>query len=257
MSETVNTHIDAAFISLYVFWIAFAAIIYYLIREGRREGFPLLHERRGELVVARPSTPPPPKSFLTVHHGRVVPHTPERDLTGLLAPTALWPGAPLTPLGNPMADGVGPAAYALRADVPDMTFDDNTPKVVPLRTIPDYSIAPEDPNPVGFQVITADGRVAGTIVDAWLDRSDMLIRYLEADAEATGGPRRVVFPMFLATVNRNRREVNVVSVMSYQFLEAPMLKNPDTITLQEEDRVAGYFSGGHMYAEPSRLGPIV
>ena len=256
-SELINTHVDLALISLYVFWVAFAALIYYLVRESRREGFPLLNEVRGELVVRNPMTPPPPKSFLTLHHGRIVPETPERDLTGLLSPLGLLPGAPLQPLGNPMADGVGPASYALRADVPDMTFDDNTPTIVPLRTAPAYSIAAEDPNPVGFAVITADGRVAGTVVDAWVDRSDMLIRYLEADAEGTTGQRRIVFPMFLATIDRNRREVNVVSVMSHQFLEAPGLQNPDTITLREEDRISGYFAGGHMYATPSRFGPVV
>ena len=31
-------------------------------------------------------------------------------------------GSPLVPTGNPMVDGVGPAAWADRADVPDLTF---------------------------------------------------------------------------------------------------------------------------------------
>lgn len=256
-SDTINTHFDLALVSLYVFWVAFAGLIYYLVRESRREGFPLLNEVRGELVVRAPYTAPPEKSFLTAHHGRIVPHTPERDLTGLLSPQSLLPGAPLQPLGNPMADGVGPASYAMRADVPDMTFDDNTPKIVPLRTAPAYSIAEEDPNPVGFAVVTADGLQAGTVVDAWVDRSDMLIRYLEADAEGTTGMRRIVFPMFLATVNARERRVNVVSVLAHQFLEAPGLQNADTITLREEDRISGYFAGGHMYATPSRFGPVL
>jgi photosynthetic reaction center H subunit len=36
-----------------------------------------------------------------------------------------------------------------------------------------------------------------------------------------------------------------------------MLKNADTITLREEDRISGYFAGGHMYATPQRLGPLL
>ncbi|RYI79497.1 MAG: photosynthetic reaction center subunit H, partial [Acetobacteraceae bacterium] len=119
------------------------------------------------------------------------------------------------------------------------------------------SIAEEDPNPVGFSVVTADGIVAGTIVDAWVDRSDMLIRYLEADAEGTAGTRRVVFPMFLATINARLRQVNVVSVMAHHFLDAPGLQNAETITLREEDRISGYFAGGHMYATPDRFGPVL
>ena len=43
-----------------------------------------------------------------------------------------WPGAPLEPTGDPMLDGVGPGAYAMRADTPDLTLD-GLPKIVPLR----------------------------------------------------------------------------------------------------------------------------
>ena len=34
-------------------------------------------------------------------------------------PIGPWPGAPLEPDGDPMVDGVGPAAYAERLDIPD------------------------------------------------------------------------------------------------------------------------------------------
>ena len=37
-----------------------------------------------------------------------------------------------------MRDGVGPAAYAERADTPDLTVD-GAPKIVPLRVAPDFT----------------------------------------------------------------------------------------------------------------------
>ena len=42
-----------------------------------------------------------------------------------------------------------------------------------------------------------------------------------------------------------------------QFLAAPALKNPDQITLLEEDKVSAYFAGGYMYATPNRQEPAL
>ena len=42
-----------------------------------------------------------------------------------------------------------------------------------------------------------------------------------------------------------------------QFLAAPALKNPDEITLLEEERVSAYFAGGYMYATPNRQEPAL
>jgi photosynthetic reaction center H subunit len=61
--------------------------------------------------------------------------------------------------------------------------------------------------------------------------------------------------MFLATVHPAQGEVRVESVLSGQFAEAPALKNPDQITLLEEDKVSAWFGGGHMYATPERSEP--
>ena len=256
-SAAITTHIDVAQVVLYAFWIFFAGLIWYLRGEDKREGYPLESDRSAHVTVQGLPPIPAPKTLQLAHEGKIIPHRTERDLTGLLAPAAPWPGAPMTPLGDPMRDGVGPASYAMRADVPDVTFDEQLPKIVPLRAAPGYYLAAQDPDPRGYAVITADGRVAGTVVDAWIDRSETLVRYLEADAEGSSGARRVVFPMALARVDGKRRQVKVVSVLAAQFVEAPMIKNPDTITLLEEDRISGYFAGGHMYATPQRLGPYI
>ena len=42
-----------------------------------------------------------------------------------------------------------------------------------------------------------------------------------------------------------------------QLAAAPATKNPDEITLREEDRLCGYFAGGHMYASPKRTEPVL
>ncbi len=253
----ITSYIDVAQVALYVFWLFFAGLVLYLRQEDKREGYPLENERSPHVKVQGFPPIPAPKSLQLAHEGHRIPRPQERDLTGLLIPTAAWPGAPMQPLGDPMQDGVGPASYALRAEVPDVTFDEQLPKIVPLRAAKGYYLAAQDPDPRGYQVVTADGRIAGTVVDCWIDRSETVVRYLEADAEGSSGARRVVFPMALARVDPKRRIVKVVSVLSNQFVEAPMLKDADTITLREEDRISGYFAGGHLYATPQRLGPLV
>ena len=214
----------------------------------------------------------------------------ERDLTGLLAPSAPWPGAPMEPLGDPMQDGVGPASYAQRAEQPDLTYDEQLPKIVPLRAAPGYYLATEDPDPRGYEVVTADGVMAGVVNEAWVDRSETFVRYLEltvpkpadwpiapalADPtaplpEAVGddhpvpmedalasGSRRVLVPMQLVRLEPSRRRIRIKSVMSHQLAAAPSIARPYQITLREEDRISGYFAGGHMYATPSRMGPVL
>ena len=251
-----STQFDAALLSLYLFYGAFIVLIMYLRNEDRREGFPLVHEQNGELVVINPRSAPRPKVWNLAHGGPTVAGREERDLTGLLTPTARVPGAPRLPLGNPLADGVGPAAYAMRADVPDLTFDAALPKIVPLRVASEYSIAHEDIDPRGWYMLAADKRVVGTVKDLWVDRSDVLLRYIEV-AVPGANACSVVFPIGLANFDRSKQEACTSALLADQFLAAPGLKNPDQITLLEEDMVSAYFAGGYMYATPNRQEPVL
>jgi photosynthetic reaction center H subunit len=70
-------------------------------------------------------------------------------------------GSPLIPTGDPMLDGVGPAAWADRADVPDLTAHGEA-KIVPMRVAPSFTIAGGDPDPRGLPVKAADGASATT-----------------------------------------------------------------------------------------------
>jgi len=100
-----------------------------------------------------------------------------------------WAGAPLVPVNdNPMLDGIGPGAWADRADVPDLDFEGRV-KIVPLRAAPHFQVSAKDRDPRGLPVVGADGEVGGTVVELWVDMAESLFRYLEL--EISGGARNV------------------------------------------------------------------
>ena len=47
----ITQSIDVAQLVLYLFWIFFAGLIYYLVRENHREGYPMKTERTDDLCV--------------------------------------------------------------------------------------------------------------------------------------------------------------------------------------------------------------
>lgn len=254
----ITPYIDVAQLALYAFWVFFAGLIYYLQRETKREGFPLEGDRPDETMV----TPgligtPGPKEFLSPHG---LPSTvagpgikPSQQVLHA-RPAHRWIGAPLVPTGNPMQDGVGPGAYADRLDVPDMTVD-GLIKIVPLRRAVQHGISPRDIDPRGLPVLGDDGVVGGVVSDVWVDRSEVLIRYLEvAVADAAGGPQ-VLLPMNFSRVCRDC--IKVKSILGRQFAGVPRLNNPDQVTFLEEEKVMAYYGGGTLYAEPSRQEPLV
>ncbi len=251
--------LDAAAVSLYIFFAFFAGLIYYLTRENKREGYPMINELPDRPAFATmhgfPETPPPKVFRLHYPEGATVVQgvRPERDVSAQLIPETPYPGTAFLPTGDAMRDGVGPAAYAERANEPDLAFDDHKPKIVPLRAAPGWHIAHEDPDPRGQPIITLDGEVAGRTVDVWVDRSEYILRYLEA--EVAGG-RRVLVPMALCTFSDDG-VARVISVTAAQFAAAPSVAQPEQITLLEEDRISAYFGGGHFYATPERSEPCL
>ncbi len=253
---TIVGTIDVAQVVLYAFWVFFIGLIFYLRREDKREGYPLVSDRAGGVQVIGYPTLPAPKTFLLAHGGSVsVPNGRTDPPVTRARPVADWPGAPLEPTGNPMIDGVGPGSYALRAEVPDLTVE-GTDKIVPLRIASDFFLEARDPDPRGMQVMGADRDVAGTVSDVWVDRSEYIIRYLEV--QLTGG-KRVLLPWNMAKIERWRGErvVKVRAIMGSQFADVPALQSPDRITLREEDRICGYYGGGYLYATPARAEPLV
>jgi photosynthetic reaction center H subunit len=173
-------------------------------------------------------------------------------------PVDPYNGSPLVPTGNPMLDGVGPASWASRADVPDRTALGDV-KIVPMRLATSYSIANGDPDPRGLPVHAADKQVAGTIVDVWVDRSEPQVRYYEV--KLAGGERNVMLPVgYVQWPNFGlwgNDHVIVKAITSAQFRDVPAIRSTEQITLLEEDKVMAYFAGGHLYADASRAEPII
>jgi photosynthetic reaction center H subunit len=249
----ITGYIDVAQLVLYAFWIFFAGLIYYLHRENKREGYPLESERSRSITVQGFPAVPEPKTYHLPHGGTVTAPTGKADTRPIKArPIGPWPGAPLEPTGDPMVDGVGPAAYAERADEPDLTYDGKV-KIVPLRVATDYRVESRDPDPRGMPVIGADGQAGGTVRDVWVDTAEVMIRYLEV--ELPGGGRTVLLPWNCTRVGGGK--VKVKSILGSQFANVPGLRKPDEVTLLEEDRIMGYYAGGHLYATPSRQEPLL
>jgi photosynthetic reaction center H subunit len=249
----ITSYIDVAQVALYAFWLFFAGLIYYLRREDKREGYPLVTEQPGVVLQGFPVRPPPKVFRMADGREILAPRDDESEPDYQAAPVAAWPGAPLEPMGNPMLSGSGPAAIALRLDEPEYMQEVRDFRIVPLRVATDHGLDEESPDPRGKNVIAADGLVAGTVTDAWIDRSETFIRYLEV---AIRDADHVLVPKTLAKVALDGTVI-VESVLAAQFADAPRLKHPDQVTLREEEAIQAYFGSGHLYATPARIGPLL
>lgn len=253
---SITAYIDVAQITLYAFWIFFAGLIYYLHREDKREGYPLESDRSGGRVQVQgfPAVPSP-KTFL-LRDGRSVSVPAPRGVEPPLAGTP-WSshlGSPLEPTGDPMLAGIGPGSYAQRSDIADTTAEGEL-RIVPLRVAPSFEVSHRDPDPRGLPVIGADGAVAGTVSDLWIDRAEVAFRYLEVEVAAAGGMRRVLLPINFSRIND--RQVSVRSILAAQFAQVPGTRQPDAVTLLEEDKIMAYYGGGTLYATPARQEPLL
>lgn len=253
----ITEYIDVAQVVLYLFWIFFFGLIYYLRREDKREGYPLWAESTQTAPLLNFPPMPGAKTF-KLHDGETVVLTGGRpDLRQVRAvPVAEWPGAPLMPTGNPMLDGVGPASYAERADIVETTYEGEA-KIVPLRAASGFFVDGRDPKLQGMRVLGADGVVAGTVSDVWVDRAEILIRYLEIQLSVAPDGRKVLVPLPFCRIDAGKRVVIVKSILAQQFADVPQTKTPDRVTRLEEERVAAYYAGGTLYATPKRSEPVV
>lgn len=267
-----GAYLDVAQVTLYVFWIFFACLIFYLRREDKREGYPLDSTASGGGIQHGFPRMPDPKHYrLRDGHISTLPNHKNDRRDVALTPVAKWPGAPLVPTGDPMRDGVGPGSWADREDAPELTMD-NIPAIAPLRVTPGTSIVGRDVDPRGMVVKGADDVVGGIVVDVWVDRAEALIRYLEVEvgtttrsvtaaSEAADGAaaraHRVLVPMPFALIDKYKGVINVRALHGAQFAGVPMTRHPNQVTKLEEDKIAGYFGGGLLYASPRRQEPLL
>lgn len=252
----VTSYIDVAQLALYAFWIFFAGLIYYLHRENKREGYPLESDRATRGTVQGWPPVPAPKTYRLADGTTVSiprPHTPEpRPLAA--EPTGRWPGAPLEPTGNPMLAGVGPGAYADRADIVELTFE-GAARIVPLRQAEGFDIAGEDIDPRGMPVVGADGEVGGKVLDLWVDRSEMVFRYLEVSVPNAAAGAQLLVPINFATFER--RGVRIGALHGAQLAQVPRTRQPDQVSRLEEEKIMAYFGAGTLYADARRAEPLL
>jgi len=259
----ITGEIDVAQVVLYAFWAFFAGLIFYLRREDKREGYPLESDRsRRASRVPVQGFPgiPNPKTFL-LDNGKTVekPDGKADTRTVKAEPAAPFEGAPLQPTGNPMTDGVGPAAYCEREAEPERLFNSKELKIAPLSKATDFDVIDGDPDPRGMTVVGCDDKVAGTCTDIWVDKPDAIIRYLEIDVGTEQNPRKAMLPFFLSRIvgNNGTRWISAKSVTADQFKQSPQIKSGEQITKREEDMIVAYFGSGHLYAKPERQEPLL
>jgi photosynthetic reaction center H subunit len=255
--------IDGASLIFLIFVLFFVGLIVYLRREDRREGYPLedeagkLESLSGLFFVAQP------KTFILPNGEGVLskPNALRETFQGSARRTSRAPGSPIVPSGDPMKAGIGPGSFAQRAKHPDMTMH-GLPKIVPLRTVPEYSIDEKTSDPRGMNVVGADGVVGGVVTDVWIDRVEYMARYLEvAVTPVAGAPliaaKRVLVPVPMCNVSGRKKVVEVHAVMGAHFAGAPAIQTPESVTFDEEERASAYFGGGLLYANPSRAEPLI
>lgn len=253
MTDTVVGNIDVAQIALYAFWLFFFGLIVWIQRENMREGYPLESEISGEPIKAGFFPIPEPTTYKLPHgEGDVsLPDYFREKREFAMKKVAPFTGAPYTPTGNPLTDGVGPAAWAERKDIVELTWDGHV-KMIPLRSDNEWSLAPGEYEVRGMPVVSGDGVEVGTIAEVWVDRSESIVRYFEIDLGEDG---RRLLPINSANIKRRRagNTVRVHSLYADQFVDVPQLKNPDQVTRLEEEKIMAYYAGGKLYADPARL----
>lgn len=280
----ITGYIDVAQVVLYVFWVFFFGLVLYLQVESKREGFPLETENANERVEGFPPMPKP-KTYNLYHGGSIsapMPKSENPEPQYRFRKTAPFDGAPIDPDGDPMTAGVGPGAYALMPDRPALSTE-GKPRIVPMRTHGEVSVAAEDSDPRGMQVVGCDGVAGGTVVDCWVDLGEEMFRYWEVELapvaavappaaspvsgategeeapaaapSSGGGGGRILLPVTFSQIDGRRGRVQVNSIRGDQFRNVPRLANPDQVTLLEEEKICAFYGAGTLYATAERVGP--
>lgn len=238
---------DLASLSIWLFWGFFALLVYYLQTENMREGYPLELEDGTVAPNQGPFPVPAPKTFL-LPHGRgsvTVPNGAREAREVAVGRTAVSEGFPHAPLGDPMKDGVGPASWAPRRDIPELDRHGHN-KIVPMASASAFAVsAGRDPR--GLPVQAGDLEVVGTISDMWVDAPEQLVRYLEITLNS-GAKKLVPVPMVKIQADR----VRINSLSSDLFEGVPATKSQTEVTLLEEEKISAYYAGGTLYAASKR-----
>ena len=212
---------DVAELAFYVFVLFFLALVFYLRREDKREGYPL------EFGPLRPRRPgdraglPVPARAEEVHPaaraGGAGGTARARPFRHPRARADNWPGAPLVPARRSDAGrrrirllrrALRRAGRHLRPARARRSCRCGRRRAT---TSPN-----DDPDPRGMEVVAPTAIVAGTVADVWIDRSETFVHFLEVDvAPFLGAQRpRALVPIRLARIDAKRRRVTLKSVLA-------------------------------------------
>ena len=247
---------DLASAAIWLFWIFFAGLVFYLQTENMREGYPLEDDDGNVAPNQGPFPLPKDKSFV-LRDGRgelTVPSGARGDRDNLaLERTATSAGSPYVPTGDPMVDGVGPASWAPRRDIPELDFHGHA-KIKPMSMLEEFRVsAGRDPR--GKVVVAGDGEVVGRVIDMWVDVPENMVRFLTIDLNPEGSGKTRLAPINMVRIKSDR--VIVRSLYGNNFEGIPTIKSDDQITLLEEEKIMAWYAGGTMYAVPKREEPVI
>ncbi|MEM7242542.1 MAG: photosynthetic reaction center subunit H [Pseudomonadota bacterium] len=252
--EPFFANFDLASAAIWLFWLFFAGLIYYLQTENMREGYPL-EDDDGNPAANQGPFPVPTQKRFDLPHGK----DPVRVPTGeteqrpvKLVRSAGQQGQPFLPTGDPMKDGVGPAAWAPRRDAPELTSHGHA-KIQPMAKLPSFNVA-RGRDPRGMTVYSGDKHEVGTCSDLWVDEGEQLVRYLEIDLGRAG---KRLAPMGLCRISgRGRGGVVIKSLFANHFKDVPKHRSQSAVTMLEEEKISAYYCGGTLYAG-NRADPLV
>ncbi|MEL7026338.1 MAG: photosynthetic reaction center subunit H [Pseudomonadota bacterium] len=238
---------DLASLAIWMFWIFFAGLIYYLQTENMREGYPLVDED-GDATPNQGPFPVPGDKTFKLPHGRgevTVPSGQRGDRDDLaLARTGEAGGFPFAPTGDPMADGVGPASWAPRRDVPELDGHGHA-KIAPMAGHDGFHVsAGRDPR--GLPVMSKEGKNIGQVTDMWIDHAEQMVRYLEVELDGTHGSGKRLMPINMTRIKE--KWVDVKSLSKGHFDGIPQTASMSQITLLEEEKIMAWFAGGTLYS---------
>ncbi len=246
----ITGDLDVAQLLVIVFCVFFFGLVLYLRREDKREGYPLVDPAGGSDGEGYPSMPAP-KTFRLPGGGVVTAPHAETERALAAEQAFPFPGASLTPTGDPLIDGVGPAAWsAVRRDEP-LWFSAGVTQMAPARVC-GWRVAKGDVDPRGLPVIDAWGARAGVVRDLWIDRGVNILRYLEVELDDGG---RALLPIHHTDIRRIQARVALRAVRAARVAEAPRPASADRITAREEDRLTAFYAGAAFFGRDDARSP--
>ena len=243
----ITSAIDLPQVAFWVFFLFFLALVWWLRRNDKREGYPLKASPfTNERLLGFP-TPPSDDQVYVLNEGgtSAAPHNFAQPDTKA-KPLYRFAGTPLSPVGNPLLAALGPGAWVKRRDEPMLT-EKGERVLQPLRLLPEWSLTEGEADPRGMTVFDWRWNEIGVVRDIWVDQAIRIIRLLEVELQPSSVSGRVLVPIFHTVIKEKAREVRVTALRSSQFADIPMPARPDRITAQEDERLNAYFAAGYFY----------